>query len=111
MRVTIRVKSKGNKIGAAALSRLNKMGNPTQILKKINDLVAKEPTKKCLVVVDGLGADQRFQVAYPGDAQMIVHLRSKGEISQDILNEHRSKYNMAPITTREYEGILQSINA
>jgi len=108
--VVIRVKSKGNKIGAAALSRLNKMGNPPEILKKLNELAQKQPTKKVMVAVEGTGLDQKLIVIYPGDAQALAHLKSRGDHSWEELNKYRAEYNRAPITMKEYLGVLKSSN-
>ena len=109
-KVEIRVKSKGNKIGASTLSRLNKMGNPTEILKKINEIAKDQPTKKVTLEIEGLASNQKINVLYPGDAQVISHLLSQNKGSLEQLNNFRRKYEKASISAQEYQGILKSIN-
>ena len=108
--VVLRVKSKGNKIGASVLSRLNKMGNPTQILKKINALVAGLPEKKALVSIS-LTEDRSvdYKILYPGDAQILRTLPPQSR-SLSALCQVRNRYGHPTISQSEYNGIIKSIS-
>jgi hypothetical protein len=104
--VILRVKTKGNKIGAAMMSSLNKIGNAVDILKQVNDLVRNRKEKKLMILVSKEGqAKPQLRLLYAGDGQLI---RANPEISLAQLNGERSTHGLEPISELEYRGVKKS---
>jgi len=106
--VVLRVKSKGNKVGAAVLSTLNKMGNPTELLKKINQKVHGISQKKVMVHLTLEGKQVVIKVAYPGDGQVLRSI-PQSERTLGHINHKRKEYELEPISAAELQGVLRSI--